>query len=131
MLQAELGDLNTGADAMEQSTRRMMQILSEIARTAVVLQSCAEGDLQQPISELSGTLEQTAYLLSVMKQLSNVLRLSEHQYELTANTVLIRCENSCFADREKRFRTVNLADVRQKMEGVRFEKGDIDGTDCN
>ena len=76
-------------------------------------------------------LEQTAYLLSVMKQLSNVLRLSEHQYELTANTVLIRCENSCFADREKRFRTVNLADVRQKMDGVRFEKGDIDGTDCN
>ena len=62
MLQAELGELNTGADAMEQSTRRMMQILSEIARTAVVLQSCAEGDLQQPISELSGTLEQTAYL---------------------------------------------------------------------
>lgn len=131
MLQAELGELNTGADAMEQSTRRMMQILSEIARAAVILQSYKEGDLYQPISELSGTLEQTAYLLSVMKQLFNVLRLSEHQYELTANVVLIRCENSCFADREKKFRMVNLENVRQKMDGVWFEKGDINGTDCD
>lgn len=129
MLRAEFGELNKGADAIEQSTRRMMQILSEIAHSAVVLQPCGEGDLQKPISDLTGMLEDTAYLLSLMKQLSNVLRLSAYQYEIAANTVLIRCENSCFSGREREFRTIDLRNVKEKMDGVRFKKGDCNGTD--
>lgn len=129
MLQVDVEKLKEGADAIEQSTRNAMRLLAELECLAQGLQSCTEQKLQEPLSDMTKTLEETGYLISAMSQLYNVLRLAEYQYGMAAQTTLLHCENSCLTGREKEFRTVSLRKIRKKMSDIKFGKGIFNGTD--